>query len=82
MKRMQKAILLPIRKMAFRWEILRLAYWADTRLYELRSVCVMPGFYYRWLYHTSMRMVEYNNFRKIADRVIHTIPYHIRFEVA
>ena len=57
-------------------------YWADLELYELRSVHVMPEFYYRWLFHFFMWLVEYSNFRRLAERRIHTIPYYVRFHVA
>lgn len=82
MKRLKKATLLLIRHMAYRWNRLRLYYWADTKLSELRIMTVMPEFYYRWLYHSSMRLVESKKFLRLADRAIHTIPYHVRFHVA
>ena len=82
MKSLKKAILLPLRNVAYRWNRLGLYYWAEAKLYELRTVDVMPDFYYRWLYHVCMRLVESNILRRLADRVIHTIPYHVRFKVA
>lgn len=82
MKRLKKAILLPLRYSAHRWNRLRTYYWADNKLHELRSVYVMPTFYYRWLYQTSMRLAETRRFKRLADRAIHTIPYHVRFYVA
>lgn len=82
MRRIKKAILIPVRSMAYRWNRLRLYYWADKELFELRTVNVMPDFYYHWLYRISMRLIESNNFRRLANRAIHTIPYHIRFNVA
>ena len=82
MKRLKKAILLPVRKIAYRWNRLRLYYWSNEKLYELRDVDVMPGFYYRWLYYVCMRMVKSSKFRQLANRAIHTIPYHVRFEEA
>lgn len=82
MKRLKKAILLPVRNLAYRWSRLRTYYWADAELYKLRTVNVMPAIYYRYLYQLSMRLVESNRFRCLADKAIHTIPYHIRFEVA
>lgn len=81
MKRMKKAILLPIRRFAYRWKRMRLYYWADRKLFELRSVCVMPSCYYHWLYRTCLRIVEFKQFRRLADRAIHTIPYHVRIEL-
>ena len=82
MKRLIKAILLPVRHVAYRWNRLRLYYWADEKLFKLKTVTVMPEIYYRWLYRTSMRLAEKRNFRHLADRAIHTIPYHVRFHVA
>jgi len=82
MKRMKKAVLLPVRNMAYHWNRLRLYYWADRKLYELRAVCVMPSWYYHWLYHACVWLVAFRKFQRLADRAIHTIPYHVRFEVA
>ena len=82
MKRIKKAILLPVRKIAYRWNRLRLYYWAEMKLYELRTVYVMPGQYYRWLYHFCMRLVGFKRCRRLANWTIHTIPYHIRFSLA
>ena len=82
MKRVKKAILLPVRRFAYRRNLLRLYYWAEKELFEIRNVHVMPTFYYRWLYQFSMRIVHVDRFRRLADRMIHTIPYNIRFNVA
>lgn len=82
MKRLKKAILLPVRKVAYRRNRLKLYYWADNELSELRNVHLMPRFYYRWLFQISMRMVQIERFRRFADKAIHTIPYRVRFELA
>lgn len=82
MDRLKKGILLPVRYFAYRWRLLRLFYWAESELYDLRSVTVMPIFYYHLLFRISMRLVEKKSFRQLADRAIHTIPYHVRFYVA
>jgi hypothetical protein len=82
MKRLKKAILLPIRYLAYRWNKLHLYYWSDAELFELRTVNVMPPIYYRWLYKLSMILVGSKRFRQLADRAIHTIPYNVRFNVA
>lgn len=82
MKRVKKTLLLPVRCIAYRFRYRRLYYWSEKKLFALRCVCVMPRWYYRWLYRACMRMVEFGTFRKLADRTVHTIPYHIRFEVA
>ena len=68
--------------MAYRLKCLRLFYWSDIRLYELRTVCVMPRCYYCWLYHASMSLINAGKVRRLANRVIHTIPYHVRYEIA
>ena len=82
MKRLKKAILLPLRNLAYRWNRLRMYYWADAKLFELRAVNIMPTFYYRWLYRWSMSLMETRRFRRLAERAIHTIPYNVRFNVA
>jgi hypothetical protein len=82
MKRLKKAILLPVRSLAYRWNRLKLYYWAEANLYELRTVNVMPSLYYQWLYQLSMSMVKSKKFQQLAYRAIHTIPYNIRFNMA
>ena len=82
MKRIKKAVLLPIRWMAYQWKLLRLYYWAETELNEMRSVCVMPSLYYCWLYRSCLWLIEFNKFKRLANRAIHTIPYQVRFELA
>ncbi len=81
-KRLKKAVLLVIRKMAHREGFMALYYWADLELFRLRMVHIMPNLYYRWLYHTCMWLVEHRKCRKLADMAIHRIPFHVRFEVA
>ena len=82
MDRLRKAILIPVRHLAYRWKLLRLFYWADAELHALRSVTVMPEFYYRCLFRISMRLVHTKQLKRLADRAIHTIPYHVRFNLA
>ena len=82
MKRMKKAILLPVRYFAYRWRRTRTFYWAERKLSELRNVNVMPYLYYKWLFKVSMSLVEYRITRRLADQAIHTIPYNVRFSVA
>lgn len=82
MKRLKKALLLPVRTLAYRCNNLRLYYWADARLFDLRAVNVMPSLYYRLLYHLSMSLMQNRKFRRLADRAIHTIPYSVRFNMA
>lgn len=73
---------MPVRSVAYRWNRMRLYYWADEKLEHLHKVYVMPEIYYRWLYQGCMWLVSFNKFRRLADRVIHTIPYHVRFGCA
>ena len=82
MKRLKKAILIPARNLAYRWNRLRLYYWAEQALLEFSTVSVMPDWYYRWLYGLSMRLAKIKKFRRLADKAIHTIPFRIRFDVA
>ena len=82
MKRLKKATLMPLRNLSYRWHRLGLYYWAEARLYDLRAVNVMPALYYRWLFRFSMWLVEFSPFRPLANRVIHSIPFNIRFTVA
>lgn len=80
--RLKKAVLLGIRKMAHRERFTALYYWADLEVFRLRMVQVMPDLFYRWLYHTCMWLIEHRKCGKFADRAMHRIPFHVRFEVA
>ena len=82
MIRLKKAMLLPLEMFAYRWNRTKLYYWVEQELFEMRSVHIMPDFYYRWLFHLSMRIVHVDRFRRLADRAIHTIPCRVRFDVA
>ena len=82
MRRLKKAILLPVMNFAYRWNRPKLFYRVEQELFELRNVNVMPEFYYRWLFRFSMRVVHVGRFQRLADKVIHTIPYRVRFDVA
>lgn len=82
MIRIKKAILVTLRSMGYHSNRLRLYYWSEIKLYELRTVYIMPRWYYRWLYHTCEWLVEFSKFRRLADRAIHTIPLHVRFEMS
>ena len=74
--------MVPVRHLAYRWKLLQLFYWADAELDALRTVTVMPEFYYRCLFRISMRLIQTKQLRRLAGRAIHTIPYHVRFNVA
>ena len=82
MKRIKKLVLLQIRSLSLRCNQTKLYYWAELKLFELWAVAVLPEFYYRFLFSLSMRLVRLNHFRTIAYKAMHTIPYHIRFNIA
>ena len=82
MKRIRKLALLQIRSLSLRCNRTGLYYWAEQKLFELTAVTVLPEFYYRFLFGLSMRLIRMNHFRRFADKAIHTIPYHIRFNIA
>jgi hypothetical protein len=82
MKRIEKLLLLQIRSLSLRCNRTRIYYWAELKLINLRDVTVLPEFYYRFLFRLSMRLVEIDHFRMFADKAIHTIPYHVRFNIA
>jgi hypothetical protein len=81
-KRLSKAILMPVRRLAYRCKFTKLYYWSEIKLDSLRAVYVMPFWYYRRLYHACMWLVAIRPFQRLADRAIHTIPYPVRFAVA
>ncbi len=82
MRRLKKAFLLPIRKVSYALNLLKIYYWADRQLSDLWRVTVLPMVYYHGLYHMSMWLSDHGACRRLADRVIHTIPYYIRFEIS
>jgi hypothetical protein len=43
---------------------------------------VLPSWYYHWLYHTCLWLADFSQLKRIADRMIHTIPFNARFKVA
>lgn len=82
MKRIEKAILPTVRNIAYTLKQEKIYYWSDARLRDLGSVMVMPRVYYRWLHAVCLKMADSTSFHRLADRLIHTIPLNIRFEVA
>ena len=82
MKRIKKAALLIVRHIAYKRNMARTYYWAEAEVAELTSVLLMPRCYYRWLFNAGMRLVNVRHCHRLAERVIHSIPYHIRFEMA
>jgi hypothetical protein len=43
---------------------------------------VMPSWYYHRIYHTCLWLADFSQLERIADRMIHTIPFNVRFKVA
>jgi hypothetical protein len=82
MKRVEKAILPLVRKLAHNLKNDTIYYWSDSRLRDISAVMVMPRFYYQWLHKLCLMMAEFNALQGVADTVIHTIPLQVRFEVA
>lgn len=82
MNRLKKIALLPVRRISYYMRLTRPYYWSEQGLYPLRAVYIMPKLYYRCLYRLCVWLVDFKKFRRLADKAIHTIPYHIRFEVA
>lgn len=82
MKRLKKAVLLPIRYLAYRFKFDQLYYWAESRVFELRQVKVMPDGYYCWMYRVCMQLVKEKRCIGLADWMIHRIPYDIRCNLA
>ena len=82
MNRIKKLVLLPVKRISYRMRFIRLYYWSEKALYPLRTVVVLPKFYYQWLYRLCIWMVEFRSLRRLAYRAIHTIPFHIRFHGA
>ena len=82
MKRIRKAALLVVRYIAVRVDRAKLYNWAETRLYPLRNVNLMPDACYCRMYRLGMTLVEEKRFLKLADWMIHRIPYNVRCELA
>jgi hypothetical protein len=82
MRRLRKAILLPVRAVAQHLNLTRLYYWSEHELSQMVHVHVFPGWYYFCLYHCCLWVVRYKACRRAADWAIHTIPYHVRFKIA
>lgn len=82
MKRIQKALLSPVRYTARKLNHYRIYYWSDERLRKLSTITVMPLSYYRWLHTICLKMAESRALQKYADKLIHTIPLKVRFDVA
>ena len=81
MKRIKKLVLLQVRSLSLRCNHMKLYYWTEIKLFKLRSITILPEFYYRFLFGMSMRLVRVNHFQTFANKAIHTIPLHIRFNI-
>ncbi|XPS87436.1 uncharacterized protein Dvar_54540 [Desulfosarcina variabilis str. Montpellier] len=82
MKRMKKAALMSLRYIAVRTDDMRLYTWAEKKLFDMRSINLMPDGYYCLLYRFCMSLVEERKFLKLADWLIHRIPYNVRCTIA
>lgn len=82
MERLKKAALMSLRYIAFRTDHTRLYTWAEIRLFDLRSINLMPNGFYCLLYRFCMILVEERKFLKLADWLIHRIPYNVRCTIA
>jgi len=79
MNKIKKAFLLPVRYFSYRFHWIKIYYWSDKNLFKLGNVLVMPLWYYICMFHFYMDLLKLKPFHKLADKGIHTIPYHIRF---
>jgi hypothetical protein len=82
MNRLKKVALLSVKRLSYLMRFIRLYYWSEEKLYLLRAVYVMPKFFYRWLHRLYIWMADFRKFLRPADMAIHTIPYHMRLELA
>ena len=82
MRRLGKSALLCIRFIARHIRYHKLFYWADKRLFGLRSVNAMPDGYYCFLFRVGMKLVDEKKFLRMANWMIHRIPYNVRCNLA
>lgn len=78
MKRLMKAIALGVRYIASRLRYARIYYWAERRLFDLRSVRILPDRFYCLMFRVCMRWVNERRFLGFADWMIHRIPFDVR----
>jgi hypothetical protein len=78
-KRLKKLFFVVVRKAACRFKKWKIYYWADERCYKLRTVHIMPILFYRTVFKLGMLLANYHRFDRLAYRLIHTVPYNIRF---
>ena len=82
MKRFRKAILILIRELAYRIKHKKFYYWAELRVFDLRSTNVFSDELYCKLYRLSTSMVEKRKCLKTANWLQHRIPFNIRCYLA
>ena len=82
MKRLKKVMMLLLRNIAYSLNLTKIYYWAELRVFELRTVRVLPDFWYCWMYRTSMELIRKNRCPKLADWMIHKIPLGVRCDLA
>ena len=84
MKRLKRAFFLMVQSVSFRFRWLKIYYWAEKKIYSLGNITVMPRWYYSAMFHFYMSLLKIHckTIHKMADKGIHTIPYHIRFDVS
>jgi hypothetical protein len=80
--RIKRLFYVTVRWVSLKANRLKIYYWADAQCYALRTVAIMPMIYYRFLFRICMWLASYDRWGRVANRGIHTIPYHIRFNVA
>jgi hypothetical protein len=82
MKQILKAVFLLIRAFAYHFNFTKLYYWAELRVFRLRSVKVIPESWYCWMYRISMALARKKRCLKFADWMIHRIPYNVRCDLS
>ena len=82
MKRLIKVVLLALRYISERLKWTKLYYWAENRLVGFRSINPMPDSLYCYMYRMSMKLVDKKRCIKLADWMIHRIPYNMRCHLA
>ena len=76
--KIKKAIILPIREIAYRFGFMHIFYWADKNIFELGNIFIMPAWWYIGLFHVCMWALKFRYAHHAADVVIHHIPFSLR----
>ena len=82
MKHFHKAVLLAVRYISYRFECTKTYYWAEKRIFTMRKINLLPDKYYCFMYRFCMLLVNKKKFIKMADWMIHRIPYNVRCNLA